>query len=205
MLRGIRDTHFGGCTLNELLLKDKNYEMIIDNNRPDLLVYPPVVSSLPLENVHNKSEESSLVGSPNSVVSNFVEISGSDSNKSLKENSKVLPASIANLNLDAVLKQNKLILFGGVEGFLEKMEKDRIKAEIKTMTYLIDLVPNSTAAENEIVKHAKSKKIPLDIDFFNMLIKKRSLRGNKKDAKVNFNYYKNNKFIYTLIMQEKKK
>lgn len=88
--------------------------------------------------------------------------------------------------MDAILKQNKLILFGGVEGFLEKMKNDRIEPTVKTVTYLMELVPDSTAAENEIIKYAKSKKISLDIDFYNMLIKKRALRSNKKDAKVNY-------------------
>jgi len=74
-------------------------------------------------------------------------------------------------------------LFGGVNGLLEKMKNDKIKPTIKTITFLMELAPDSLAAENEIIKYARSENIKLDIDFFNMLIKKRSLRGAKKEAK----------------------
>ena len=107
----------------------------------------------------------------------------------LNKNSIELPPEIVNIDLDAVLKQNKLILFGGLEGLMQKMKYDRIEPNVKTVTYLIELVPGSVAAEETVIKYAKSRKIPLDIDFFNSLIKKRSMRGDKKAAMVINNYF----------------
>ncbi|XP_058792603.1 pentatricopeptide repeat-containing protein 1, mitochondrial [Phymastichus coffea] len=175
LLRAIRDCHFGNCTVNDLLLKDEECAVIVtDNNRPDLLIYPPVLSNLPLQNIYKTPK---LIEAPSSEKSNATD------NLPANVNDDSLPESIVNIDLDAVLKQNKLILFGGVEGFLEKMKNDRVEPNIKSVTYLIDLVPPSITAENTIIKHAKNNKIPLDIDFFNMLIKKRALRGAKKEAK----------------------
>lgn len=173
--------------MQELLLGDKDNAIATDKNRPDLLEYPPQVSPLPFENIH-KTPKTDLTGTleTKSSDSDLIKTPGIDNEELSKSNSEILPESIANLDLDAVLEKNKLILFGGVDGLLEKMKNDRIEANIKTITFLMELTPGSTAAENEVIKHAKLNKIPLDIDFYNMLIKKRALRGSKKDAKVNY-------------------
>ncbi|XP_014206763.1 pentatricopeptide repeat-containing protein 1, mitochondrial [Copidosoma floridanum] len=184
ILRAIRDTNFGSdCSVSQLLLPSEECPAIItDDNRPDLLLYPPVISSLPLKNIHKKATNQLLLDAPTSESTDSEPSESTDSMFSEKS-VQILPPTLANLDLDAILKQNKLILFGGVEGFLQKMKNDRITPNVKTVTYLIELVPDSVAAEDAIIKYARSEKLQLDIDFYNMLIKKRALRGATKDAK----------------------
>lgn len=188
MLRAIRDCHFGAdCTVNDLLLTGGGKDcpagfIVTDDNRPDLLIYPPMLSSnLPLDNIHKNIDSTS-----HPVVNNNLPVPAPPPPPPQVNGEETLPlSSIATtLDLDAILRQNKLILFGGVEGFLEKMKNDRVEPNVKSLTYLIQLTPNSIAAEDTIIKYAKSNKIPLDVDFFNILIKKRALRGAKKEAKV---------------------
>lgn len=190
LLRAIRDTHFGDCTVNDLLLPDTEYAVIYNEKRPDILLYPPVLSPLPLRNVQRKNSDkvTALLSPPPAESSDLASTEAKDSSSVDHENREdlpePLPPSVANLDLDAVMKQNKLILFGGVEGLLGKMKSDRIEPNVKTITYLMELVPGSVAAEEAIIKYARTYKIQLDIDFFNMLIKKRCMRDAKADAKV---------------------
>ncbi|KAL7291152.1 hypothetical protein TKK_0015069 [Trichogramma kaykai] len=224
LLRGIRDTKFGDFTIKDLMLTGEEYPAIVANDgRPDLLMFPPVFSTLPLDNImrkdvseapkllespksENKSEKVEMIKSSSATEprttlqsSNTVQVSNSTEHRDIEptEDSSVtvsasalnevvefrIPDEIANIDLDAVLKQNKLILFGGINGMLKRMKDDKITPDVKTLTYLMQLVPPSTSAENEIVKIAKASNVELDIDFYNMLIKKRGTRGARRDAK----------------------
>lgn len=171
-----------------LLESNEHSAIIADNNRSDLLLYPPILSDLPLKNIHRKDvpKIQGLLCPPEDESSTTAPSESSDSTVSdlTEDYEKPLPASIASLDLDAILKQNKLILFGGLEALFEKMKNDRIEPNVKTLTYLIDIVPDSVTAEEMVIKYAKKNKIPLDVDFFNMLIKKRCIRGAKAAAKV---------------------
>ncbi|OXU22803.1 hypothetical protein TSAR_004607 [Trichomalopsis sarcophagae] len=188
LFRAIRDCKFGNSTVNELLLESKEHNaIIVNNNRPDLLLYPPILSDLPLENIHRKDvpKIEGLISAPKDESSTSTHSESSDSTVSdvTDDYKEPLPASITSLDLDAILKQNKLILFGGLESLFEKMKNDRIEPTVKTLTYLIEIVPDSTTAEEMVIRYAKKNKIPLDVDFFNMLIKKRCIRGSKAAAK----------------------
>ncbi|KAJ8687748.1 hypothetical protein QAD02_023542 [Eretmocerus hayati] len=181
LLRAIRDTNFGDFSLKNLLTDGEDSTIVTDRNRSNLLLYPPMVSPLPFGNTQKdcKTHTNDPVDLP---AATSIETSDTKSLVPRENILESLPDSIKNLDFNAIIKQNKLILFGGVDGILNKMKEDRIVPNIKTVTYLIELVPNSVAAENEVIKYAREYKIPLDIDFFNMLIKKRAVRGAKNDA-----------------------
>ena len=188
MLRAIRDCHFGEFGVKDLCIHDEILPAIMtDDNRPDLLLYPPVFSTLPLNNIMKKEEIkdtpllTSSSASENAVVPVESALTTNSEDKALE-----IPKEIENIDLDAVLKQNKLILFGGVEGILQKMKNDGVNPDVKTFTYLIESIPGNIRAEETLIKTAYAKKVDLDLDFYNMLIKKRAVRGAKKDAKVNF-------------------
>ena len=174
MLRVIRDTNLGDLKVNDVLLAESEKSKIIisDGGRPDLLASPPVVRSVPLlsvkYNVNNKYKNTS-------------------------EKEETLPAeqdaSQENLYpqqpLEEIVKNNRLILFGGFDGIVKRMENDNVVPDMKTMTLLMELVPNNIEAEKHVIRYANSKKIGLDIDFYNVLIKKRCFRFAYDDAKVN--------------------
>lgn len=72
--------------------------------------------------------------------------------------------------------EDRLLLLGGATSFLCEMEQLKIQPDIKTMTALLDTVPPTTSAEKQILSTIRKLGIRCDIDFFNILIKKRSMR-----------------------------
>jgi len=157
LLRAIRDTNLGNLKLDDVLLSgfDQTKISVTEGERPDLLASPPVLSTLLL----SEKEQNIMKCNTDASIQKSV-------------------------NLDNVLVNNRLILFGGLEGFLNRMFNDGVKPDVKTITLLLDLIPNSVPAENLLIKTADEKNIELDIDFFNMLIKRRSMRFDYKAAKV---------------------
>ncbi|XP_011634487.1 pentatricopeptide repeat-containing protein 1, mitochondrial [Pogonomyrmex barbatus] len=155
-LRAIRDTNLGNLKPDDILVSglDQTRISLIEGTRPDLLASPPILSTLSL----TKKEEN--------IVSDI--------------NTKIQKETI---NINDMLVNNRLILFGGLEGFLNRMSNDGVKPNAKTITLLLDLIPNTVPAENLLIKTADEKDIKLDIDFFNMLIKRRSMRFDYKSAK----------------------
>ncbi|XP_014467840.1 PREDICTED: uncharacterized protein LOC106740889 [Dinoponera quadriceps] len=163
-LRTIRDCKLGDTKVNDVLLP--NYEatriLLKEGEKPDLLASPPFVSTLLLlmEPKQGNVTENSLI----------------------RANEQNLPQA-ASIHLNDVFMSNRLTLFGGIEGFLGRMAADGVKPGAKTITMFLDLIPNTIAAENLLMKLADEKNIPLDIDFYNMLIKRRSMRREYKAAK----------------------
>lgn len=72
--------------------------------------------------------------------------------------------------------QDKFAVIGGQEDFLRIMEEYSVKPDIKTFTQMLPLLDESTEAENMLLDKMKSLEINADIDFYNMLIKKRCMR-----------------------------
>lgn len=163
LLRAIRDTKLGNLKENDMLVNNvENTRVLVGACMvPDLLARPPVVSSL----LHDaaKSQDVPALQSA-SAVANIDE-----------------PKEIV---LEEIHKNNKLILFGGYSGFIERMIKDGVTPDARTITLMLDVVPDSLSIENNLIQLAREKKITLDVDFFNMLIKKRSFRRDYKNAKV---------------------
>ncbi|XP_018343136.1 PREDICTED: pentatricopeptide repeat-containing protein 1, mitochondrial isoform X2 [Trachymyrmex septentrionalis] len=156
LLRAIRDTNLGNLRPDDVLLSgfEQTRVSVLEGEKPDLLASPPILSTLlPIGKEQNIMQRNTDVAVQKSV------------------------------NLNDVLIGNRLILFGGVEGFLNRMSNDGVIPNIKTITLLLDLIPNTVPAENILIKTAEEKNIELDIDFFNMLIKRRSIRFDYKAAK----------------------
>ncbi|XP_060534881.1 pentatricopeptide repeat-containing protein 1, mitochondrial [Cylas formicarius] len=100
------------------------------------------------------------------------------SNDNIRPN---LLAPVPNLNnlisLTEVRKpEDRLLLLGGFSGFLRTMKIYRCAPNIKTFTELLDSIPGTNAAETELLKSMRLHGVQPDIDFYNMLIKKRSMR-----------------------------
>jgi len=72
--------------------------------------------------------------------------------------------------------EDRLLLLGGCKGFLETMANYKCTPDIKTFTQLLDSIPSTSAAEKLLVVEMKKHNVNPDIDFYNMLIKKKSLR-----------------------------
>ncbi|XP_053687641.1 pentatricopeptide repeat-containing protein 1, mitochondrial [Sabethes cyaneus] len=79
--------------------------------------------------------------------------------------------------------EDRLILLGGPQGFLHEMELAKVQPDIKTMTELLEVIPPTNVAEKQILSTVRRYGIRCDIDFFNILIKKRSMRFDYDSAR----------------------
>ncbi|PSN34344.1 Pentatricopeptide repeat-containing protein 1 [Blattella germanica] len=79
--------------------------------------------------------------------------------------------------------EDRLLLVGGCSGFLEQMKRDRVEPNIKTFTQLLDNIPSTKSAETALLSAMNKEGVVADIDFYNMLIKKRSMRSDYVGAR----------------------
>lgn len=71
---------------------------------------------------------------------------------------------------------DRLLLLGGFTGFLAEMRTAGAIPDIKTYTQLVEVLPPTNTAEKALLAALKRDKLKVDIDFFNVLMKKRSMR-----------------------------
>lgn len=79
--------------------------------------------------------------------------------------------------------EDKLLLLGGFQGFLDTMNHFGVKPDLKTYTELIEVIPATNIAEKRLLTKLKKHEIKCDVDFFNVLMKKRSMRFDYQGAK----------------------
>lgn len=84
---------------------------------------------------------------------------------------------------DICRPEDRLLLLGGMHGFIREMESVKAEPTIKTVTALLEVIPNTLAVEKNLIVLIRRLNIRCDIDFFNILIKKRSLRFDYDGAK----------------------
>ncbi|XP_047503369.1 pentatricopeptide repeat-containing protein 1, mitochondrial [Pieris napi] len=78
--------------------------------------------------------------------------------------------------------QDKFAIVGGQDDFLEQMAFYSVKPDIKVFTQMLEVIDNNIEAENKVLCTIKSMKLLPDIEFYNMLIKKRCLRLDYENA-----------------------
>ncbi|KAF7273413.1 hypothetical protein GWI33_013878 [Rhynchophorus ferrugineus] len=79
--------------------------------------------------------------------------------------------------------EDRLLLLGGCKNFLDTMIRYKCTPDIKTFTQLLDVIPSTNVAEKDLIATMKRLNVIPDIDFFNMLIKKKSMRCDYERAK----------------------
>ncbi|XP_075978595.1 pentatricopeptide repeat-containing protein 1, mitochondrial [Anticarsia gemmatalis] len=102
----------------------------------------------------------------------------------VKTNERVVPNLLSKvLNMERVTGlqevhtvQDKFAVIGGQDDFLAEMQAFSVKPNVKTFTQMLPLLENNTESENKLLEAMKSSEVNADIDFYNMLIKKRCLR-----------------------------
>lgn len=87
------------------------------------------------------------------------------------------------IGLENVQKpEDRLLIIGGMDGIISNMTIYKIKPDIKTISILLECIPSTLEAENSLLLLMEKNKIKPDIDFFNLLIKRRKCRHNLKNA-----------------------
>ncbi|XP_076753424.1 pentatricopeptide repeat-containing protein 1, mitochondrial [Xylocopa sonorina] len=170
LLRAIGETELGDLKINDTLIPGAvaTQIQVTEVERPDLLDSPPVLSRslISLFNTEHNSKHYNDHSNNNSSKLNVV----SESN----------PLSI---NLNDVLKENRLILFGGIDKLLKRMQDDGVVIDTKSLTLIVQLLPPTIKAEEHFLRYIKQHNIPTDIAFYNILIKRRSIRQQYEYAK----------------------
>ena len=77
--------------------------------------------------------------------------------------------------------QTRLMMVGGLKSLLNLMKSHSIVATAATLTTLLSCVPQTREAEEALINQEGVK---LDTDFFNMIIKRRSLRNDFKGVQL---------------------
>lgn len=84
---------------------------------------------------------------------------------------------------EVVNSEDRLMLIGGMRGFINEMENQRVTPDLKTFTELLEVIPPTLTAEKYLMSLLRRNNIRVDMDFLNVLIKKRSMRFDYKSAK----------------------
>ncbi|XP_017071348.2 pentatricopeptide repeat-containing protein 1, mitochondrial [Drosophila eugracilis] len=77
----------------------------------------------------------------------------------------------------------RFLLLGGLTGFLEHMKQHNITPDIEAFTTMLEVIPPTNAAEKQLLTFVRKIGLKADIDFFNILIKKRSMRFDYESAR----------------------
>lgn len=85
--------------------------------------------------------------------------------------------------------QQKFTIVGGTNDFLREMKSYSVKPDIKTFTQILYLIEDNIESENKLLELIKEEDVKADIDFYNMLIKKRCLRSDYKSALVSIKFF----------------
>lgn len=76
----------------------------------------------------------------------------------------------------------RFLLLGGLTGFLELMKQHNVTPNIQCFTTMLEVIPPTNAAEKQLLSFVRRIGLKADIDFFNILIKKRSMRFDYESA-----------------------
>lgn len=172
LLRTIRDTKFGDLKVNDIIVPEliETQIQLSETGRPDLLDFPPVLTTSLI----------SVLRKNNYFISN-----NRDSRQQQELNIDTIDKNpLLTLNLNDILQENRLILFGGIDKLLKRMKNDNVQPNIKTITLMLDLLPPTIESENHFLRYIANNKIEVDITYFNMFIKRRCLRKQYEAAKV---------------------
>ncbi|XP_054014825.1 pentatricopeptide repeat-containing protein 1, mitochondrial [Hylaeus anthracinus] len=171
LLRAIRDLNFGDLKVNDIVISKLlgTQVNLNETGKMDLLDSPPVLSISFLK-----------------MMKEVLQKNKSTNQMSVDNDSKAVVIDrneILSQNLNDILEKNRLILFGGIENIWKKMENDDVQPDVKIISMLLKLLPPSLEAEKVFLDLVRAKNVKVDISFFNILIHKRNIRKQYKEAK----------------------
>lgn len=91
--------------------------------------------------------------------------------------------------------EDKLLLLGGYSGVLDHMAHMNVTPNVKTFTLLLDCIPQTLTAEHELISAMTRSGVKPDIDFCNMLIRRRNVRADYQAGKEVLKFIQKEKLI----------
>ena len=150
------------------------------------------------DNSNAKSKESIESIEPSSTTDKLntdLTLSGNANQNALQINTQATSLELPNLlaaqphlgsmvTLQEVQKPHeRFLLVGGLTGFLELMKSRNITPDIQTFTTMLEVIPPTNTAEKQLLTAIRKIGLKADIDFFNILIKKRAMRFDYEGGK----------------------
>lgn len=188
MLRCIKD-----CGIGDRESEQKMISEILSSNPIMLPKHSHIQEAIPL--LESGQHDSS--GKPTVLDQDLVQLGQSDAEKHLPiPISGLSENQLPNLlslkpSLNGVLAigeiktmEDRFNLTGGVEGFFTEMVASRVTPDIKTITQMLSVQPGTLENEKKLLDILKLQEIKPDINFYNVLIKKRCYRFDYESAKV---------------------
>lgn len=157
-----------------------------DTELGDLPTTKEIVQTILLRNPEKPQNpaETKFIDAPNTSELQFVDKPKIEEQPTLPNLLAPKPYIGKMIDIAEVKKpEDRLILLGGFTGLLELMKQFEVKPDLKTYTLLIEIIPSTRAAENILLRSIRKEKIKCDVDFFNILMKKRSMRFDYDGAK----------------------
>uniref|UniRef100_A0A336K072 CSON010148 protein n=1 Tax=Culicoides sonorensis TaxID=179676 RepID=A0A336K072_CULSO len=175
MLRCVRDCGIGDVETTERLIQE-----IIELNKTNKKNKIEAPKKEIITIGETKIEEDNIVKVPVTVQTSEESTTGFNMPNLLAESPQ-----LGNLLSISEIKrpEERLLLLGGLAGFLQEMDVHKVNPDIKTFTQLVDIIPSTLESEKKLLRAIKERGIKCDIDFFNILIKKRSLRSDYENAR----------------------
>ncbi|XP_064547434.1 pentatricopeptide repeat-containing protein 1, mitochondrial [Drosophila montana] len=172
MLRCVRDCGFGDL---------KSMQQVLEQITPGATNRPLPPGKEGLE----ASLPDSVAIAPSSTEANQLELA-SPSTEQLELPNLLLPrpqlGSLVALS-EVTRPHERFLLLGGITGYLELMKVHKITPNIECFTTMLEVIPPTNAAEKQLLSFVRKIGLKADIDFFNILIKKRSMRFDYESAR----------------------
>lgn len=80
--------------------------------------------------------------------------------------------------------EERFLLIGGLHGFLHELDLAKELPDVKTFAQMLEMIPPTYAAEKELLQIMRRYGVRTNVDFFNLLMKKRALRLDYEGAEV---------------------
>ncbi|XP_030753375.1 pentatricopeptide repeat-containing protein 1, mitochondrial [Sitophilus oryzae] len=211
LLRCVRD-----CGLGDLEVTKDVIERIVQNNGGALFLESSEALQIDITSEQSDiTSRANITSSKNGSISENDGTSGQNDITSGKNDN--IPGELQFLNTrpdllapkphlgnilslsEVKASEDRLLLLGGCKGFLQTMTSFKCTPDIKTFTQLLDSIPSTNAAEKELVQCMRKLSVKPDIDFYNMLIKKKSMRCDYEGAKEVLLSMKNQKYRPDLV------
>lgn len=149
----------------------------------DIETTEQVIQSILLRNPDTKSDQM-LLEHNQEDKSSSIQIRNNNNNDSIPNLIAWKPHLGNMVSLSEVKNpEDRLLLIGGYSGFLEVMKEFGAKPTLHTFTELLEVIPPTTAAERRLLKEVKKNEVKCDVDFFNVLMKKRCMRYDYENAR----------------------
>lgn len=189
MIRCVRDCGFGSIESMQQLLQEimKKSPLLIEEGCKYFtsLVLPNTSASNPFASNSKESSTDNIVQRISGLEKEEAERDEESSSALMMPNLLAVEPSLGSLiSLSEVQKPHeRFVLLGGLSGFLDEMKQRNITPNIEMFTALLEVIAPTKIAEKQLLMYVRRIGLKADIDFFNILIKQRSMRFDYEGGK----------------------